>query len=121
MKYVIAIVKPHATMKVFEKLMDVPLLGQLTCREAKGFGRQKNYLGLYRGSEYSMAYLPKTCFSFLVEKEHLGAAVEAVISAARSGRMGDGKIFVFDVDQRGHTRANPEPDREPETAPSTDP
>lgn len=98
MKYIVAIIKPHVTPKVFEELMKVPLVGQLVCREVKGFGRQKNYLGLYQGSEYSMAYLPKTCFVFLVENEHLDAAIKAIVSTARSGRMGDGKIFVFDVE-----------------------
>lgn len=95
MKQVIAIVKPHVAEKVIEALAEIPLAGPCTASEVKGFGRQKSYLGEYRGSEYSAAYLPKVCISFCVYGEYLYRATSVIVEAARSGRMGDGKIFVY--------------------------
>lgn len=97
-KRIIAIIKPHVAGKVFQALAKVPLEGPCNFHEAKGFGRQKNYLGLYRGSEYSTAYLPKVCLLLHVRVEHVDEVVETIVTSARSGRMGDGKIFIIDCD-----------------------
>ncbi len=94
MKQVIAILKPHAAEKALDELTR---FGVVICvvREVKGFGRQKNYLDQYQGSEYSMAFLPKVFIAFWVEADRLEGAIDKIVACARSGRMGDGKIFVL--------------------------
>jgi nitrogen regulatory protein PII len=93
-KQVIAILKPHAAEKTLDELVRY---GVVLCivREVKGFGRQKNYLDQYQDSEYSMAFLPKVFIAFWVETDRLEGAIERIVGSARSGRMGDGKIFVL--------------------------
>jgi nitrogen regulatory protein PII len=94
MKEVIAIVKPFLAERVLESLKLAPLEA-CTVREVKGFGRQKSYLDAYGDSEYSLAFLPKVEIQMWVEDARVEEVVERITSAARTGRMGDGKIFVL--------------------------
>jgi len=94
MKEVIAIVKPFLAERVLEALRLAPLEA-CTVREVKGFGRQKSYLDQYGDSEYSLAFLPKVEIQLWVEDARVNEVVERITSASRTGRMGDGKIFVL--------------------------
>ena|SRR5258706_10470364 len=96
MKQLTVIVKPLRAEAV---LRAVEELGVDACavREAKGFGRQKNYLDRYVGSEYSMAFLPKVEISVWVSDDRAGEVADRITKAARTGRIGDGKVFVVDV------------------------
>ena len=94
MKQIITVVKPYLVETVFEKLGELPLV-ECGIREVKGYGRQKSYLDEYRGSEYSLAFLPKVEITFWVDDPHADDVVQAVVEAARSGRQGDGKVFVL--------------------------
>lgn len=96
MKQIIAIVKPYLAEEVLEALKRAPLEA-LSVREVKGYGRQKNYLGEYQGSEYAMAYLPKVQIIAWVDDYRVEEVERIMVEAARSGRMGDGKIFVLPV------------------------
>src|SRR5579863_1335915 len=96
MKKIEAVIKPFKLDEVKEALQDMCLQG-MTVVEAKGFGRQKGQTELYRGAEYVVDFLPKIKIEVVVEDQQLAAAVEAIQSAARTGRIGDGKIFVTDV------------------------
>ncbi|MGH7022903.1 MAG: P-II family nitrogen regulator [Caulobacteraceae bacterium] len=96
MKKIEAIIKPFKLDEVKEALQDLGLQG-MTVIEAKGFGRQKGQTELYRGAEYVVDFLPKIKIEVVVEDDQLAAAVEAVQTAARTGRIGDGKIFVTDI------------------------
>lgn len=94
MKQVVAIVKPYLAEKVLEGLKRAPLEA-LVVREVKGYGRQKNYLDQYAGSEYSLAYLPKVEITVWVDDARVEEVVRKVVEVARTGRMGDGKLFVL--------------------------
>lgn len=94
MKQVVAIVKPHRVENVLDALRDAPL-ADCTIREVKGYGRQKSYLDEYHGSEYSLAFLPKVEITLWVEDADVESVVRTLVAAARTGRMGDGKIFVL--------------------------
>jgi nitrogen regulatory protein PII len=94
MKQVIAIVKPYLVEKVLDALKLAPVEAYGVC-EVKGYGRQKSYLDEYRGSEYSMAYLPKVEISLWVQDLSVEEVVRTIVDVARTGRMGDGKIFVL--------------------------
>jgi len=94
MKQVVAIVKPYLAEKVLEALKHAPLEA-CGVREVKGYGRQKSYLDKYRGSEYAMAYLPKVEITLWVDDSRVEEVVRAIVDVARTGRMGDGKIFVL--------------------------
>ncbi len=94
MHQVIAIVKPYLAEKVLDALKDVPIEECDVC-EVKGYGRQKNYLDDYQGSEYSAAYLPKVEITFWVDDSQTDEVVRRIVEVARTGRMGDGKIFVL--------------------------
>ena len=94
MKQVIAIVKPYLVEKVLDALKHAPLEACEVC-EVKGYGRQKSYLDEYRGSEYSLAFLPKVEITLWVEDIRAEEVVNAIKEVARTGRMGDGKIFVM--------------------------
>ncbi len=94
MKQIVAIVKPFLAEKVLENLERAPVEA-LSVREVKGFGRQKSYLDQYGDSEYASAFLPKVEISLWVEDSRVDEAVEAIATVARTGRMGDGKIFVM--------------------------
>ncbi len=98
MKKVEAIVKPFKLDEVREALSEVGISG-LTVTEVKGFGRQKGHTELYRGAEYVVDFLPKIKVEVVVSDEMVEQAVEAVIKAARTGKIGDGKIFVTSVEQ----------------------
>jgi nitrogen regulatory protein PII len=94
MKQVIAIVKPYLVEKVLDALKHAPLEACEVC-EVKGYGRQKSYLDEYRGSEYSLAFLPKVEITLWVEDIRVEEVVRVIVDVARTGRMGDGKIFVM--------------------------
>lgn len=94
MKQVIAIVKPYLAEKVLEALSRAPLEA-LNVREVKGFGRQKNYLDEYSESEYSQTFLPKVEISVWLDDARAEETIRKIVAVARTGRMGDGKIFVI--------------------------
>jgi nitrogen regulatory protein PII len=94
MKEVIAVVKPFLAERVLEALRLAPLEA-CTVREVKGYGRQKSYLDQYGESEYSLAFLPKVEIQLWVEDARVAEVIERITAAARTGRMGDGKIFVL--------------------------
>jgi nitrogen regulatory protein P-II 1 len=96
MKKIECIIKPFKLDEVKEALQEVGVQG-ITVTEAKGFGRQKGHTELYRGAEYVVDFLPKVKIEIVVTEERLEACVEAIKKAARTGRIGDGKIFVLDV------------------------
>ena len=98
MKQITAVIKPFKLDEVREALANVGVTG-LTVTEVKGFGRQKGHTELYRGAEYVVDFLPKVKVEAVVTEEVLDSAVDAIIKAARTGKIGDGKIFVRSVDQ----------------------
>ena len=98
MKQVTAIIKPFKLDEVREALAEVGVNG-LTVTEVKGFGRQKGHTELYRGAEYVVDFLPKIRVEMVVADELVEGVIEAIVKAARTGKIGDGKIFVSDVDQ----------------------
>ncbi len=98
MKKIEAIIKPFKLDEVKEALHDIGVSG-ITVLEAKGFGRQKGHTELYRGAEYVVDFLPKVKLEVVVEDNLASRAVEAIAEAARTGRIGDGKIFVTTVDE----------------------
>ena len=98
MKQITAIVKPFKLEEVREGLADCGVTG-LTVTEVKGFGRQKGHTELYRGAEYVVDFLPKVKIEVVLMPEQVERAVEAILKAARTGRIGDGKIFVLDVEE----------------------
>ncbi len=97
MKKIEAIIKPFKLDEVKEALQEIGLQG-LTVTEAKGFGRQKGHTELYRGAEYVVDFLPKVKLEIVVEDNQVERTVEAIIQAARTDRIGDGKIFIFPVE-----------------------
>ncbi|KAA5804465.1 P-II family nitrogen regulator [Alkalicaulis satelles] len=97
MKKIEAIIKPFKLDDVKEALQEIGLQG-LTVTEAKGFGRQKGHTELYRGAEYVVDFLPKIKIELVLPDARVDAAVEAIINAAQTGRIGDGKIFVLPVE-----------------------
>ncbi|RPJ45247.1 MAG: P-II family nitrogen regulator [Betaproteobacteria bacterium] len=98
MKKIEAIFKPFKLDEVREALSEIGVSG-LTVTEVKGFGRQKGHTELYRGAEYVVDFLPKVKVEVVVPDQLLEAAMDAVVKAARTGKIGDGKIFVSDVAQ----------------------
>ena len=98
MKKIEAVIKPFKLDDVKEALQEIGVQG-LTVLEAKGFGRQRGHTELYRGAEYVVDFLPKIKIEAVVNDDQVGAAIEAIQSAARTGKIGDGKIFVSDVTQ----------------------
>ncbi len=98
MKMVVAIIKPFKLDDVREALTEVGMTG-ITVTEVKGFGRQKGHTELYRGAEYVVDFLPKVKIEIAVIDERVDAVVDAVRKAANTGRIGDGKIFVYNLDQ----------------------
>jgi nitrogen regulatory protein P-II 1 len=97
-KKIEAVIKPFKLDEVKEALHDVGVSG-ITVTEAKGFGRQKGHTELYRGAEYVVDFLPKVKLEIVVEDGLADRVVEAIAAAARTGRIGDGKIFVTNVEQ----------------------
>jgi nitrogen regulatory protein P-II 1 len=98
MKKIEAIIKPFKLDEVREALSDIGVTG-LTVTEVKGFGRQKGHTELYRGAEYVVDFLPKVKLEVVVADSLLERATESIINAARTGKIGDGKIFVTAVEQ----------------------
>ncbi len=98
MKKIEAIIKPFKLDEVKENLHDIGIKG-ITVIEAKGFGRQKGHTELYRGAEYVVDFLPKVNVEVVLEDELVERAVEAIQQAAHTGRIGDGKIFVSNIDE----------------------
>ncbi len=96
MKQIIAIVRPFLAEKVLENLKRAPLEA-FSVREVKGFGRQKSYLDQYGESEYSLAFLPKVEIVLWVDDTRVEETVRRIVDAARTGRMGDGKILIMPV------------------------
>jgi nitrogen regulatory protein P-II 1 len=96
MKKIEAVIKPFKLDEVKEALQDLGVQG-MTVLEAKGYGRQKGHTELYRGAEYVVDFLPKIKVEVVVDDGQLDAVVEAITSAARTGRIGDGKIFISDI------------------------
>ena len=98
MKMITAIIKPFKLDEVREALSVVGVNG-ITVTEVKGFGRQKGHTELYRGAEYVVDFLPKVKIEIVLADDLVDAAIEAIIGAARTGKIGDGKIFVSPVEQ----------------------
>lgn len=98
MKKIEAIIKPFKLDEVKEALQDIGLQG-ITVTEAKGFGRQKGHTELYRGAEYVVDFLPKVKLELVLSDAMVDKAVEAIIGSAKTGRIGDGKIFVSNVEE----------------------
>lgn len=98
MKKIEAIVKPFKLDEVKEALQEAGLQG-MTVLEAKGFGRQKGHTELYRGAEYVVDFLPKLKLELVVADDQVEAALEAIQTAAKTGKIGDGKIFVSNIEQ----------------------
>ena len=98
MKKIEAIIKPFKLDEVREALSEIGVTG-LTVTEVKGFGRQKGHTELYRGAEYVVDFLPKVKVEVVVGVDLADKAIEAIVNAARTGKIGDGKIFVYPVEQ----------------------
>ena len=98
MKLITAVIKPFKLDEVREALSQIGVQG-ITVTEVKGFGRQKGHTELYRGAEYVVDFLPKVKVEAAVDEQHVDRAIEAIEAAARTGKIGDGKIFVYDLEQ----------------------
>lgn len=98
MKKIEAVIKPFKLEEVREALSEIGING-LTVTEVKGFGRQKGHTELYRGAEYTIDFLPKVKLELVVADDLLDSAIEAITQSAHTGKIGDGKIFVMDVEQ----------------------
>jgi len=98
MKKIEAIIKPFKIDDVRQALADLDVTG-MTVSEVKGFGRQKGHTELYRGSEYMVDFLPKAKIEIVVKQENVERCIEAIMSAAQTGKIGDGKIFVTPIER----------------------
>ena len=98
MKLIIAIIKPFKLEEVKAALAEVGVEG-MTVTEVKGFGRQKGHTEIYRGSEYTVDFLPKVKLEVAVADDAAGKAVDAIVKAAKTGKIGDGKVFVVSLDE----------------------
>lgn len=94
MKYIKAIIKPFKLEEVREALVEVGVVG-MTVTEVKGFGRQKGHKEIYRGSEYTVDFLPKTMLEIVATDEQVARVVETIARAGKTGKIGDGKVFVM--------------------------
>lgn len=97
MKKIEAIIKPFKLNEVKDALHEIGVQG-MTVSEVKGFGRQKGHTEIYRGSEYTVDFLPKVKIEVVLPSAQIQAAVDAIVKAARTGKIGDGKVFVSDVE-----------------------
>ncbi|APD84916.1 P-II family nitrogen regulator [Alteromonas sp. IB21] len=97
MKLVTAIIKPFKLDDVREAISEIGIDG-LTVTEVKGFGRQKGHTELYRGAEYQVDFLPKVKLEIAVQDDQVERLVEAIVGAAKTGKIGDGKVFVYDLE-----------------------
>ncbi len=98
MKLVTAVIKPFKLDEVREALSSIGVMG-ITVTEVKGFGRQKGHTELYRGSEYIVDFLPKVKLEIVIKDEHIESVIEAIEKSAKTGAIGDGKIFVSHVEE----------------------
>src|SRR5512146_1936918 len=98
MKLIVAIIKPFKVEEVKDALTAVGVEG-MTVGEAKGFGRQKGHTEVYRGNEYTVDFLPKVRFEIALADNLVGPAVEAIVKAAKTGKIGDGKVFVMPLEE----------------------
>lgn len=98
MKKIEAIIKPFKTEAVKDALADVGVEG-MTLSEVRGFGRQKGHSEIYRGSEYTVDFLPKVKFEIVVPDENAQKVIQAILSSAKTGKIGDGKVFVGEVEE----------------------
>ena len=98
MKLVIAVVKPHRLDDVKEALREMGVSG-LTAVEAQGFGRQRGHTEIYRGAEYQVDFVPKVQIEVMADEDEVQGIVDAILKTARTGKMGDGKIFVLPAEQ----------------------
>jgi len=98
MKLVTGIVKPHKLDNVNEALTGVGISG-VTVSEVRGFGRQRGHTEVYRGAEYTIEFIPKVCIEVLVEDGHAQDTADAIVKAARTGKIGDGKVWITSVDE----------------------
>lgn len=97
MKIVMAIIKPFKLDEVREALTGLGVQG-LTVTEVKGYGRQKGHTEIYRGAEYAISFLPKLKIELVIDDEMVDQTVEAIVASAKTGQIGDGKIFVYSID-----------------------
>ncbi len=97
MKKIEAIIKPFKMEDVKEALAEIGIEG-MTLSEVKGFGRQKGHTEIYRGSEYTVDFLPKVKFEIVVTDDNVNKAVDAIVAAAKTGKIGDGKVFVLPIE-----------------------
>ena len=97
MKIVMAIIKPFKLDEVRDALTGIGVQG-MTVTEVKGYGRQKGHTEIYRGTEYAVTFLPKVKIEVAVSTDQVGKTLEAIIAAAKTGQIGDGKVFVLGVD-----------------------
>lgn len=107
MKMVQAIIKPFKLDDVREALTEIGVTG-MTATEVKGFGRQKGHTELYRGAEYVVDFLPKIKLEIVINDEKVEAVIDAVLKAAQTGKIGDGKVFVMDIEQAIRIRTGEE-------------
>lgn len=107
MKKIEAIIKPFKLDDVREALSDLGISG-MTITEVRGFGRQKGHTELYRGAEYMVDFLPKVKMEIVVPDELVDQCIEAIIEAAQTGKIGDGKIFIYDVERAIRIRTGEE-------------
>ena len=98
MRKIESIIRPHLLDAVKDALQEVGVAG-LTISEVKGFGRQKGHTEIYRGAEYAVNFLPKIRIEVAVPSERVGVVMDAIIASAKTGQIGDGKIFVTAIDQ----------------------
>jgi nitrogen regulatory protein PII len=110
MKKIEAIIKPFKLEEVKDALAEVGVEG-MTVVEVKGFGRQKGHTGIYRGSEYTVDFLPKIKLEIVISDAQLDAAVDAIIKSARTGKIGDGKVFVCNVEEAFRIRTEDRGDK----------
>src|SRR5581483_2919010 len=97
MKKIEAIIKPFKMEDVKEALAEIGIEG-MTISEVKGFGRQKGHTEIYRGSEYTVDFLPKVKFEIVLADDRTAKAVEAIVSSAKTGKIGDGKVFILPIE-----------------------
>jgi nitrogen regulatory protein P-II 2 len=97
MKIVMAIIKPFKLDEVRDALTSVGVLG-MTVTEVKGYGRQKGHTEIYRGAEYAVSFLPKVKIEAAVPADQVNKVIDAIVGAAKTGQIGDGKIFVYGID-----------------------
>jgi nitrogen regulatory protein P-II 1 len=109
MKLIIAIIKPFKLEEVKEALSEIGIEG-MTVTEVKGFGRQKGHTEIYRGSEYSVDFLPKVKIEIAVADELTKKAVDTIVSSAKTGKIGDGKVFVLPIEESVRIRTGEEGD-----------